>query len=210
MRVVLVPGLTASTDWWRSTRAALEPEHEVRLVELPGLRLGEASRWLAGWLDREDLQGAALVGHSMGGTIAVLAAAAAPQSVARLALIAPAGVFATRARHAYARQLTGTIVRAPRRLPQLVQDVLRIGPLRLWRAASDLLAADVTPMLRTVRAPTLVVWGADDRLLPPTLGQVFCGQIPDCRLTVLPHCGHIPMLEAPDELNRHLSAFLSD
>jgi pimeloyl-ACP methyl ester carboxylesterase len=60
-----------------------------------------------------------------------------------------------------------------------------------------------------VRAPTLVVWGADDRLLPPTLGQLFSDQIPDSRLVVLPHCGHIPMVEAPAELHDHLLRFLS-
>jgi pimeloyl-ACP methyl ester carboxylesterase len=60
-----------------------------------------------------------------------------------------------------------------------------------------------------VRAPSLVVWGANDRLLPPALGEEFRTLIPDCRLVVLPKCGHIPMLECPDALHEHLLGFLA-
>jgi pimeloyl-ACP methyl ester carboxylesterase len=208
--VVLVHGLTASTDWWRPTIAALEHAHDLRIVRLPGMRLRDASRWLAEWLAKEGLRGADLVGHSMGGTIALLTAAEAPDSVGRLALIAPAGIFASRTRRSFVLPLArSTLVRVPKRLPWMVRDVMHIGPRRLWRVASDLLQADVTPSLHAVRAPTLVVWGADDRLLPPTLGQLFSDQIPDSRLVVLPRCGHIPMVEAPDELHDHLLRFLS-
>jgi pimeloyl-ACP methyl ester carboxylesterase len=207
--VVLVHGLTASVDWWRPTIAALEPHHDVRIVELPGLTVGDASRRLAGWLEEQGLRGAALVGHSMGGTIALLTAAEAPDLVGRLALLAPAGVFESRSRRSYVLPLAhSTLIRSPRQFPRMIRDSLRIGPVRLWRVSSDLLRCDVMPALRSVRAPTLVLWGANDRLLPPALGQVFCREISDCRLVVLPGCGHVPMLEGPDELHRHLLGFL--
>jgi pimeloyl-ACP methyl ester carboxylesterase len=207
--VVLVHGLTASMDWWRPTIAALEPHHDVHIVELPGLPVGDASRRLAGWLEEQGLRGAALVGHSMGGTIAVLTAAQAPDLVGRLALLAPAGIFRSRSRRSYVLPLAhSTLIHAPRQLPRMIRDALRIGPQRLWRVSSDLLHSDVMPSLRSVRAPTLVLWGANDRLLPSALGEVFCREISDCRLVVLSNCGHVPMLECPDELHRHLLGFL--
>jgi pimeloyl-ACP methyl ester carboxylesterase len=207
--VVLVHGLTASMDWWRPTIAALEPHHDVRIVELPGLTVSDASRRLAGWLEEQGLRGAALVGHSMGGTVAVLTAAEAHDLVGRLALIAPGGVFRSRSRRSYALPLAhSTLMRAPRRLPRMVRDSLRVGPVQLWRLSSDLLHTDVMPSLPSVRARTLVLWGEKDRLLPSALGQVFCREIPDCHLVVLPNCGHVPMLECPDELHRHLLGFL--
>ena len=208
--VVLVHGLTASTDWWRSTIAALEPDHEIRIVRLPGSRYLEAAVSLGEWLERESLMGATIVGHSMGGTVALFTAAEKPEAVGRLALVAPAGVFGTRRRRSYVIPIARSVGRSPKRLALAARDVLRIGPRRLWHVATDLLGADVAPILRNVRAPTLVVWGADDRVLPPTLGTVFCEEIPDCRLVVLERCGHVPMLEAPGALNEELLRFLEE
>lgn len=208
MKVVLVHGLTASTAWWETTIAALEPRHDAQVVRLPRLEIRESARWLAERLEDEELRGAAVVGHSSGGTIAVLAAAQAPDAVGRLVLVAPAGIFLTRSRLSYAGPLAVQVLRAPQRLPQMVRDSLRVGPVRLTRIAFDLLRVDVAPSLPGVRAPTLVVWGADDPLLSPALGPVFAEQIPDARLVILPDCGHIPMLESPDALHRELLGFL--
>ena len=209
--VVLVHGLTASISWWRSTIATLEPEYEVRVVRLPAVRYQDAADWLREWLARERLAGATVVGHSMGGAVVLLAAAAAPHAIGRLALIAPAGVFASRTRRrSYVVPAVKSVTRSPGRLALAARDVVRIGPLRLWRIATDLLTADIASVLPSIHAPTLVVWGADDDLLPPTLGTLFCEEIPNCRLVVLERCGHIPMLEAPEALNEALLRFVEE
>ena len=207
---MLVHGLTASTHWWHSTVEALEPEHDVHVVELRGLGYAEAAERLAERLDRDDLAGATLVGHSMGAAVALLTAAARPDLVRRLALISPAGVFPSRKRRGFVLPLARSLRGAGGRLGLVVRDVARIGPVRLWRIASDLLTCEVEPVLASVTAPTLVVWGADDRLIPATLASTFTAQIPDTRLVVLEGAAHIPMLEAPDELNAALLAFLEE
>lgn len=208
--VVLVHGITASTYWWGPTVSALEETHEVHVVRLPGFRYAEAAEWLEEWLEQEGLAGAAVVGHSMGGTIALALAAKAPKLVGRLALIAPAGIFAAQARRSYLLPLALSVGRSPRRFAMLARDAMRIGPRRLWRVSSDLLASDIVSALRAVSVPTLIVWGAQDRLLPPTLGSIFSGEIEDSRLVVLDGCGHVPMLESPDELNAALLRFLEE
>lgn len=208
--VVLVHGLTASTDWWRRTVSALEDAYDVHVVRLPGFRYREAASWLGDWLEREGLEKATVVGHSMGGTVALALAAERPELVGRLALIAPAGIFATQAKRSYVLPIARSIGHSPNRLAMLVRDAFRIGPIRLWRVGSDLLASDIVDTLHRVAIPTLIVWGADDRLLPPTLGSVFSAELPDARLVVLDHCGHVPMLDAQEELESALQQFLDE
>lgn len=217
---MLVHGLTGSTAWWKTTIAALQPRHDVRVITLPGFTarrrgrprfaLPEAAAWLAHELG-DSPEPVVLVGHSLGGMISVLAAARAPERVARLVVIAPAGVFASSSRSSYVVPVLRVLSRkSPRTLPLLVRDVLRAGPLRLLHVAADLLASDLRPALREVQAPTLVVWGSEDPLLPPTVGEVFAGELPDARLLVLPRSGHVPMVDASDELNAALVAFLEE
>ena len=49
-------------------------------------------------------------------------------------------------------------------------------------------------------APTLLVWGERDRIVPPVWGPVWRDALVDARLVVLPGAGHVPMVEAPDDL----------
>lgn len=200
-------GLTASLEWWSSTIDALRPQHDVEVLELPRLTIPEAAQWLAGRLEAEG-EPTALVGHSSGGATAVLAAAAAPTAVERLVLLAPAGVFSSRSRLAFALPLARQVLHTPSRIPQMLRDTWLVGPWRLWRISSGLLRVDLSPQLPLVEARTLVIWGADDPLLAPAMGATFEERIPDATLVVLPDCGHVPMLEAPEELNRRLVEFL--
>jgi pimeloyl-ACP methyl ester carboxylesterase len=207
--VVLVHGLSGSGSWWKDVVPRLAHEREVRVVDLPRrLGLEQAAAWLAERLDAEGLGRADLVGHSMGGLICARLAADRPELVGRLVLIAPAGVSGgSRRSHVLplARALRHS---SPRLLPHLVRDALGAGPRTLWRAAGEVLEADVRAHLEAIRAPTLVVWGGRDALLPPALGEVFRAEIPDAQLVVLERAGHVPMFDAADELSRELVAFL--
>jgi pimeloyl-ACP methyl ester carboxylesterase len=57
--------------------------------------------------------------------------------------------------------------------------------------------------------PTLIVWGANDRLLPVSHAHSGRALVPDSRLHVFPDCGHAPNLEYPDEFNRLVVDFLA-
>ena len=63
--------------------------------------------------------------------------------------------------------------------------------------------------LRRVTAPTLVVWGREDRLVPLVYGERYRDRIPGARLEVLPRCGHLPAIERPAELAEVALDFLS-
>ena len=98
---------------------------------------------------------------------------------------------------------------APAFVPVLVRDALRTGPTTLWRAARDLLAEDVRGDLRNIAAPTLLVWGENDPLIPPAVGDLLREEIPDSRLLVLHGAGHVPMFDQFKEFDAALLAFLA-
>ncbi len=67
---------------------------------------------------------------------------------------------------------------------------------------------DVTPKLRGVAAPTLVICGRDDRSTPPQKSQSMTGKIRDARLEWIDQCGHMSAIERPDEVNDLLVPFV--
>ncbi|MCU0624749.1 MAG: alpha/beta fold hydrolase, partial [Gemmatimonadaceae bacterium] len=56
---------------------------------------------------------------------------------------------------------------------------------------------DPVPRLRTITAPTLLVWGASDRMIPPANAQDYLRVLPHARARVLPGLGHVPFEEDP-------------
>jgi pimeloyl-ACP methyl ester carboxylesterase len=218
--VVLVHGLAGSMRWWANTVPALAARYSVYLVDLPGFgsmsrfpggfALKEAASWLQAWLQTLGLSGVHLVGHSMGGYICLRVAARNPQAVGCLALIDPVGVPSGRSTLGQIWPLVQEcLLSSADLLPVLLHDAMRAGPLTLWQAARDLLAQDVRDELHAVQAPTLLIWGAKDALVPPSLGYVLRQEIPHSRLLTIKASRHVPMIDTPQELNRALLQFLS-
>ena len=83
-------------------------------------------------------------------------------------------------------------------LRALARSYLVLGPRSLWRQAG------------LVRAPTLVVWGTEDKLVPVELAARTAASVPDSRLLVLPNVGHVAQLEAPETTARATLALIED
>ncbi len=181
-----------------------------------------AMRILAALMDRLGLASATLIGNSMGGRIAWMFASLHPERVDRLVLISPDG-FASPGIAYGKRQAVPPVVRLlpyvmPRSLlrsslapayanPALLTDatVTRYYDLMLapgTRAAivartGQTMIEDPVPMLRRVRAPTLLVWGEKDAMIPFGNASDYLREIPSARLAALPDLGHVPFEEAP-------------
>lgn len=199
--VVLVHGLAGSARWWRK----LEPHVDARAIDLPrfgrGFRPHDAAAWLAAELDGP----AVLVGHSLGGLVCATVASDRPDLVRALVLVAPAGAPG-RSRVAHATGLARTLATlTPAVFLTVTGDALRAGPEALALGA---LYATGTEFDGEVAAPTLLLWGERDRLLPLTLAASWQAAIPHAELRVLPGAGHAPMLEAPSTFADALLEFL--
>ena len=218
--VVLVHGLSGSTRWWARNVPDLAKHYRVYLVNLPGfgtLRrpgprfvLAEATSWLLAWMEAVGLERAHLVGHSMGGYLSLKLAARRPEAVRKLVLVDPAGMPSGRTMLGHLGPLLlAARYGRPTFLPILVRDALCAGPFTLLRATRDLLAEDVREDLRRVGAPTLLVWGKQDPLIPPSIGEAMRAEIPDSQLLVIEGAGHNPMFDRPGDFNRAILRFLA-
>ena len=64
--------------------------------------------------------------------------------------------------------------------------------------------------LRRIRVPTLVLWGAADRIAAPDYGRAYAAAIPGARFMLMERAGHFPHLEAPDDFARSVLAFAAE
>jgi pimeloyl-ACP methyl ester carboxylesterase len=58
--------------------------------------------------------------------------------------------------------------------------------------------------------PALVVWGDDDRIMPPAYAALWRERLPDARLVMVEACGHLPHVEQADLVARHVCGFLAE
>jgi pimeloyl-ACP methyl ester carboxylesterase len=66
----------------------------------------------------------------------------------------------------------------------------------------------VTARYKTIQVPVLIIWGAEDEVVPVAVGKKFKRDIPDAELVILPKCGHIPPEEEALKTNQLIAAFL--
>jgi pyruvate dehydrogenase E2 component (dihydrolipoamide acetyltransferase) len=221
--VVLVHGYGGDKNSWLFVQQPLAETHTVHALDLPGhgassKDVGDGSldtlaSTLLGFLDAAGIARAHLVGHSLGAAVIAAAAASAPDKVASLTLLAPAGFggrpnagylrgFATAQSRRELKPLLGDLFADPDQVTrQLVDDLLKYKRLDGVPAAlstllgtlltdSDEQAIDTPALLKDVNVPVTIVWGRQDKILPP----------PDGVDAELVDSGHMPQMEAANDL----------
>lgn len=196
-----------------------------------------AMQVLLALMDRLGVSKATLVGHSMGGRLAWKMAAEHPDRVAKLVLISPDGfptpglvadpdgagfdvpwyaslieqvmpraLLAQALKSAYANPATAlTEARLTR-----YHDLLRAPGVRaaLLERFRQLKPTDPTALLARITAPTLLVWGEKDAMIPSTNAADYQRAMPAAQLLLLPDVGHVVQEEAPAASLAAVQAFI--
>jgi len=184
-------------------------------------------------LDQLQLAQVTLIGHSIGGRIAWGLAAHHPERVARLVLIAPDGFASPGFAYGQAPEVPASLRLMTQVLPRpllrrslapayadpavlsepLTQryfDLVRAPGARtaLLARMQQTVLNDPRPQLRRITAPTLLVWGEQDALIPFANAADYLAALPRARLVSLPGVGHLPQEEQPERGLAALQAFL--
>ena len=186
---------------------------------------------LHGWdvVDALGLERPHLVGHSMGGMIAAEMACVAPRDVGRLVLVAAAGLwldddpipdlFSLLPEHlppllshdpaVATRLLTGGVDFDD---PKALETFLITNARQLGTAGKILFPIPdrrLAKRLYRLRAPTLVIWGAEDRLIPPVYAAYWRRLVPSAEEVVIPEAGHMLAYERPEPFVEAVAGFLA-
>lgn len=188
---------------------------------------------LAALMDALDVGSATLVGHSMGGRLAWRFAASETRRVDGLVLVAPDGFASPGFEYGKAPKVPLSMRLMPYVLPKplllmalkpayadpsAIGEAVRTRYYELMlapgvrRAMIDRLRQSVlrnpVPMLRQITAPTLLLWGEGDAMIPVTNADDYRAAMPHALLVILPDVGHVPQEERPSESLASVRAFL--
>jgi pimeloyl-ACP methyl ester carboxylesterase len=110
------------------------------------------------------------------------------------------------------RMIFGIVAKRPDRLPgPLVAEQVRgSGKPGFLPALDALTDYPIRDRLGEIACPTLIVWGAEDKLVPARDADEFARLIPNSRKVVWPETGHVAMLERPEAFNALVQAFLAE
>lgn len=220
--VILLHGLAGSSGWWRYSMPALAARFSTHAPDLVGFgrshgalrrSIADTAQLIVAWLHARGIERPHIIGHSMGGQIAIHLAAEHPDSVQRLVLVGAAGIprpiSLTQAVRFAAEVLPPRAWGTPRFLPRVAVDTLRAGPRSMARSLASIIQDDVRPLLPRVAAPTLLIWGALDPLTPLRDGELMAARIPHAELRVFANSAHMPMVDEAERFCTEVIGFLA-
>lgn len=234
--VVLIHGFGGDLNNWLFNHADLASGRTVWALDLPGHgesgkavqsgALDELAQSVVAFLDAQEIARAHLVGHSLGGAVAMAVAESAPARVASLALIASAGLgdeidgayiegFTSAAnRNALKPHVTKLFADPALVTRQLVEDLVKYKRLEGVQEALRTISSQAfeggvqrrvfRDRLSTLAPRVLVIWGEADQIIPAKHAQ---GLAPTVSVEVIAGKGHMVQMEAAAEVNRLLKAF---
>ena len=218
---------------WMAFLEELSQRFAVYAPEHPGFGQSDDPPWLDGvgdlayfyldFLKVLGLERVHLVGTSLGGWIAAEMAVRDTARLASLTLVGAVGITAQgetipdifrmpveeNLRRFYADQeraarRVGDVAKADMRL--VAKNQATVTRLAYWPRFYN---PDLGKWLHRVDVPTLLIWGAEDGLVPPKFGEAYRSLIPGAKLTVLPAAGHAPFDEQREAFLAAFSEFIA-
>ncbi len=196
------------------------------IYELPMLQvsLGGLMKYVYDFVRHKDLHDMHLLGNSLGGHVGLLYVLEDQQRVKTLTLTGSSGLyesgmgntFPKRGDYEFIKKKTQDTFYDPSVATQeLVDEVYGIvndkfKAIRIVATAKSAIRHNVGDKLDQIKIPVLLIWGKQDIVTPPFVGEKFQQLLPNAQLFMLDECGHAPMMEKPKEFNEIYDRFLRE
>jgi pimeloyl-ACP methyl ester carboxylesterase len=162
------------------------------------------------------------LGNSLGGHVGLVHVLKYPEKIKTLTLTGSSGLFENGMGDSYPKRGDKDYIRKKTEVTfydpamatdELVNEVFeitnnRIKVIKIIALAKSAIRNNLGEELNHIKQPTLLVWGNNDIITPPFVGEEFKKLIPNSELHFVDKCGHAPMMEVPGEFNIILQNFL--
>ncbi|MHB8568254.1 MAG: alpha/beta fold hydrolase [Nitrososphaerales archaeon] len=228
--LVFVHGACENSQFWNHQKI-LSDRYRVLMLDLPGhgkskpfadgsVTLRRYSDLVASFMAKASLEKAIIVGHSMGGAIALANVIEHSENLMGAVLVstgAKLGVLPS-IREGLRSRFEETVksVLGPRQFSSRTNlETIRFVTDEILKCKGEVATADfeacngfdVRQKLQSINMPALMIVGEEDKLTPVTWSTYLKDNIPRSKLVIVRDSSHLPMLERPAEFNRHLCDF---
>jgi 2-hydroxy-6-oxonona-2,4-dienedioate hydrolase len=164
-----------------------------------------------------------LIGNSLGGHLALMYVLKNPKGSASLTLTGSSGLYENSMGKTFPKRGDYDFIKNKTRetffdpaiaTKELVDELFetvndRNKALRIIMTSKSAVRNNLSERLHEIKCPTLLIWGRNDSVTPPFVGEKFHELIPQSRLVWVEECGHAPMMEHPQTFNDILEKFFS-
>ncbi len=228
--LILIHGLAGLFNSWEYNIHALREKFTVYEVFLPdykkqpaGYSIAEYVMYTVSIINENNLSNVVVAGNSLGGQIASIIAARYPSIIRGLILIASSGLYdetenlkiimTHRASYNNVRNILKSIFFNDKFCTkELIFEGMNYYNDRnriygIIRTAKKAKTYNIKELVKRISVPTLLIWGENDQVIPPSVGYKFKNLISKSMLTVCGSCGHAPQIECAHAVNQQILNF---
>jgi pimeloyl-ACP methyl ester carboxylesterase len=209
-------------DYFRHQYKVVVPLLPLLDLDLLHTTVGGLEKFVHKFVEHRDYKNINILGNSLGGHVALMYVLRHPERVKSLILTGSSGLFENgmgdtypkRGDYEYIRKKTELTFYDPAMATKELVDELyetvnvRIKAVKIIALAKSAIRNNLGEEVSQIKQPTLLIWGNNDAITPPFVGEEFRKLIPNSELHFIDKCGHAPMMERPEEFNTILLKFL--
>lgn len=210
-------------EHFRKSYKVVVPILPLLEMDLLNTTVGGLQKFVNRFIEHRNYTDINLLGNSLGGHVALVHVLRNPEKIKSLILTGSSGLFESamgdtypkRGDKEYIRNKTAfTFYDPAMATDDLVNEVFeitnnRLKVIRIIALAKSAIRHNVGDQLKNIQQPTCLIWGNNDAVTPPFVGEDFHKLIPNSELHFIDKCGHAPMMEVPGEFNAILETFLA-
>ena len=227
--ILLIHGLFGSLSNWKTVINELSKNYRVIVPKLPIIEVDPSkasisglSEFIRNFISLKKLKNISIIGNSLGGHLALDYVINYQKNVSNLILTGSSGLFENsfggsfpkRGDYNYINERVNYTFFNPKILSkkyiQEIYDTLNDNDkcLNIIKLARSAQRNNISKLLHKITSPTLLVWGLNDTITPPSVAHEFNRLIKNSKIKFIDNCCHAPMMEHPKLFNRYIIDFL--